>query len=77
MRYYSPLLYRLQEKSKKIHEAKLEELMASWGQKPGAQASLLFDDDTDSQDSAAEYARATVRKKEKKTTKIKIKNTVF
>ena len=52
--------------SKKIDEAKLEELMASWGRKPGAQASLLSDDDTDSQDSAAEYARATVRKNEKK-----------
>ena len=45
--------------------------MASWGRKPGAQASLLSDDDTDSQDSAAEYARATLRKNEKKLRKSK------
>lgn len=53
--------------AQKLDDSKLEELMASWGQKSGAQTDLLSDDSSDSEDSTAEYA------KEKKKTEKKLR----
>ena len=53
--------------TQKLDDRKLEELMASWGQKSGAQTDLLSGDSSDSEDSTAEYA------KEKKKTEKKLR----
>ena len=62
--------------TQKLDDSKLEELMASWGQKYGAQTDLLSDDGSDSHDSTAEYAEEK-KKTEKKLRRSKTRIQFF